>query len=95
VSKYGNTKAVASDGVAAMSATPLQPEHAPHFPLASLWLCAGCDNVTTDSKKCPACTDRTVMLSLSAILDRPQPPAAKKRPRRLPGASCGERARRR
>ena len=40
-----------------------------HFPLASAYLCQDCNSVGNSAMKCPACAS-TVLLSLSAVLDR-------------------------
>lgn len=57
------------------------------------YVCESCRIVTTDSRRCPVCASEHSLHGLWAIVDRPQPPAAKKRPRKLPWASCGERGR--
>ena len=40
-----------------------------HFPLISAYLCQDCNSVGNCAMKCPACAS-TVLLSLSAVLDR-------------------------
>jgi hypothetical protein len=40
-----------------------------HFPLTSAYLCQDCNSVVNCAMKCPACAS-TVLLSLSAVLDR-------------------------
>jgi hypothetical protein len=43
-----------------------------HIPLASAYLCPNCSSVGNSSKQCPACAS-PFLLSLAAVLDRPQP----------------------
>jgi hypothetical protein len=42
-----------------------------HFPLSSAYLCQDCNSIGNNANQCPACASE-VLMSLSAVLNRPQ-----------------------
>jgi hypothetical protein len=42
-----------------------------HFPLSSAYLCQDCNAIGNNANQCPACASE-VLMSLSAILNRPE-----------------------
>ena len=43
-----------------------------HLPLRQAFLCANCQHIGNSNQACPACGDKTSLISLAGILNREQ-----------------------